>query len=387
MGKKLTKRDIDAFTYTGGWDVRWDISPPGFGVRIYPSGKKAFVLSYRHKNRKRLLTVGQTSKITLDKARDNALKHLATLADKVDPLDERKRTRTGNTVEKIFADFLERYAKPKNRSWRETERIFKSDILPVIGKQLIQDVSKQDIIRLVDKISDRGSLTMANRTLAHVRKFFNWCVGRDLIQTSPVFKIPKPAPEVSRDRVLDDNEIKTIWNACEDIGYPFGPLVKTALLTAQRRTEVATMRWQDINEKEKCWVLPAESAKNKRRHEVPLSDAVLSLLHSLPRHNNGIYIFSTDGQYAFSNFGKAKANLDCLIQHQMPEWRLHDLRRTAASGMASLGAAPHVVERILNHVTGVISGVAAVYNRYDYKDEARQALNLWADKVEKLTHK
>lgn len=390
MSKKLTKRDIDSFTYGGGWDVRWDHAIPGFGVRVYPSGKKAYVLSYRQNNRKRLMVLGQTGKVTLDMARDLALQNLGAVASKSDPLQERRKKSAGHSVEKVFDDFLERYAKPKNRSWKEVQRAFNADVIPAIGKKSIHEVTKQDIIKIIDKMADRGSLIMANRTLAHVRKFFNWCVERDLIQNSPAYKLPRPAPEVTRDRVLSEEEIRDIWCACEKEGYPFGSLIQLALLTAQRRTEVATMRWQDIDTSKALWTLQGEFTKNKNKHEVPLSGPVLQILQSVLRFEDCPYVFTTDGKTPFSNFGKAKARLDNMVNDArkenrknstIPEWRIHDLRRTAASFMASLGAAPHVIERILNHSSGIISGVAAVYNRYQYADEMRDALEKWGEKA------
>ena len=138
MNKKLTKRDIDSFSYSGGWDVRWDSAISGFGVRVYPSGKKAYVLSYRNeKKQKRLLTIGQTSKIPLDIARNKAIQHLSSITNNIDPAEERKLTSSGRNVESIFEDYLERYAKTHNKTWRETERIFNKEVLPVIGSNLI----------------------------------------------------------------------------------------------------------------------------------------------------------------------------------------------------------------------------------------------------------
>jgi integrase len=393
MNKKLTKRDIDLFSYAGGWDVRWDSSITGFGVRIYPSGKKSYVLSYRNeKNQKRLLTIGQTNKITLDQARDIAHIELAKVATKIDPIEEKRKTSSSRTVEKVFEEFLEKYAKEHNKTWQETNRIFKRDILPILGKKLIHDVTKQDIIKLLDATVKRGSKTMANRILANVRKFFNWCIERDLIETSPASKITKPAAEHSRDRVLSNEELQELWDVCNMDGYPYGHMVKFLILTAQRKDEAANLQWKDIDVRNKLWILPKEKTKSKRRHEIPLSDTALKILEEANSlcPNNADYVFTTLGDRPFSGFSKAKTRIDKKLAEvrkkngnaeEFPEWRIHDLRRTAASGMASLGISPHIIEKVLNHSSGIISGVAAVYNRYDYLLEIKNALKIWSTHI------
>lgn len=390
MSKKLTRKDIDSFTYQGGWDVRWDSLIPGFGVRIFPSGKKSYVLSYRNEKRqKRLLTIAQTGKITLDQARNAALKNLATLTDKIDPAEEKKKRHTGRTMENISHEYIDKYVKQTNRTWKEIERIFIKDIVPVLGSKLIQDVTKHDIISLIDRVVERGSKTMANRTLANVRRFFNWCIERALIETSPAEKLSKPTAEKSRDRVLSESEIIEIWNACESEGYPYGTLVQILLLTGQRRNEVSKMQWHEVDFDRNIWTLPRERTKSDRRHEIPLSNLAQDLLGAIrmQRMKGVEYVFTTLGSTPFSGFSVAKKRLDGIIsrnrkerniKQDFPEWRLHDLRRTAASGMAELGAAPHIIERVLNHSSGIVSGVAAVYNRYDYRKEVGNALEEWS---------
>lgn len=396
MAQKLTKKMIDAFTYDGGWDVRWDAAIPGFGVRIYPSGKKSYVLSYRHKGQKRLLRIAQVGKLALDEARNKAFKELAKLSDDIDPLEDRRKKAPKRAVKKVFEEYLEKYAKPKNKSWKETKRIFDHDVIPAFGNKAVHDVTRQDVLRLLDKIAARGSGTMANRTLAHVRKFFRWCQERDLIDSSPAAALGKPAPETARDRVLTEEEIRTVWDACRKEGYPYGILVRLCLVTAQRLGEVSAMRWRDIDLEKNLWILPREATKAKRRHDVPLSGLAVRLLCDIPREESEStdddYVFTTTrGKRPFSGFAKAKERLDDnIVRHSEtegkkppPPWRIHDLRRTAASGMAALRVSPHVIERILNHSSGIVSGVAAVYNRYDYAREMREGLELWAANLEK----
>jgi integrase len=300
----------------------------------------------------------------------------------VDPAEERKAAQEAatdpDTVAKVTAEFIQRYAKPKNRSWKETERIFERYVLPEWGKRPIENISRRDVIALLDSIMDQGSPYMANRVLANIRRFFNWCLERDILQATPVAKVKALAKEVSRDRILSDDEVRAVWRAWDAMGWPFGLAFKFLLVTGQRLNEVSTMRWSDANLENRLWTLPREFTKSDRLHEVPLSPLAVEILEAVP--NMGEFVFTTNGKTPISGFSKAKKRCDDLSG--VRQWRLHDLRRTAASGMARLSIAPHVVEKVLNHASGTISGVAAVYNRHGYTDEKRAALNTWARTLE-----
>ena len=392
---RLTKKLIDGLSYEaeeGMKDIRWDADMPGFGVRIYPSGKKSFVLSYRSKGKKHLFTVGQYGKVTLEQARDIAKKRFGEIADDKNPLLTRKASKKKHewTVKRAFNDFLNKYAKERNKHWKESQRIFEKDVLPSYGSYPIDEITKDNIIRILDKVKGRDAGVMANRTLAHIRKFFNWCVERNLIPFSPAYKVAAPAQNPTRNRVLTDTELKEIWQATLELKYPFGPLARFLILTGQRRGEAASMRWQDYDEEKKLWIIPREFTKSDREHQVPLSDMAIEVLKSAKKL--GDYVFTSAGERPFENFSRDKEDLDDLLkasrtkskQPKMPAWRIHDFRRTAASGMARLKVQPHVVEKILNHTSGIISGVAAVYNRHQYADEMREALDKWAEHVQKI---
>lgn len=397
MTEKLTKKLIDSFEFdpTASKDIRWDSEISGLGVRIYESGKRSFILSYRQNGTKRLYTIGQYGNITLEQARELARKRLGEVADGKDPLLARQASRKKNewTVKKAFADFMKRYAKTHNIHWEETERIFEKDILPAIGRKPIDEVSKEDVIKILDKVMARGSKVMANRTLAAIRKFLNWCIERDLIKFSPAYKISSPAKNLTRDRVLSDRELRDIWEASGEVGYPFGHIVRFLMLTAQRRGEVVNMEWDQYNDKTHLWTIPRENTKSDRQHEVPLSALAVSTLEAC--RPLGIFIFTSMGEKPFENVSRGKAELDRLIKKARKErgelnigaWRLHDLRRTAASGIARLGVAPHVIEKVLNHTSGIISGVAAVYNRHQYTKEVGEALELWESHINEILEK
>jgi len=267
-------------------------------------------------------------------------------------------------------------------------------VLPHWGKRHIQDIARRDVIELLDGIVDRGVGTTANRVLAAVRKLFNWAIERDVIAFNPCLGIKAPSPETSRERVLSDEEIVWLWQALDQQSYPFGPLGKLLLLTGQRRDEVAGMTAGEINVDEGVWTIPRARAKNDQEHHVPLSDAVLAVLAAAPRiAGEAGYLFTTNGRTAVSGFSKAKASVDDKMLAAgrkaaldagkdpdaitVPPWTWHDLRRTAASGMARLGQPVHVVEAVLNHRSGTIRGIAKVYNRYSHAEEKRRALESW----------
>lgn len=360
----------------------WDSQTRGLGLRITPSGTKTWVMMYRVDGKQRRLTLGRYPDLSLSDARTEATKHLTTIAKGADPVDVRdaeKRDRIekrSNRLDHVSAEFIERYAKPKNRSWKETERILNREVIPDWGKRSVADIKRRDVITLIDNISDRAPF-MANRTLSAIRRFFNWCVERDLIEINPASGVKPPAVEKSRDRVLTDDEIKAFWTGCDKLGWPFGPAFKLMLTTGQRRDEVACMRWDDLDTENALWTLLREQTKSDRLHEVPLSSLALQILETVPRM--GEHVFTTNGRTSISGFSKAKRELD--EASKLTDWRLHDLRRTVASGMARIGIAPHVIEKVLNHAGGQISGVAAIYNRHGYSDEKQRALDAWANSL------
>ena len=228
---------------------------------------------------------------------------------------------------------------------------------------------------------------MANRTLAALRKFLNWCVGRGIIDKSPAEGIGAPSKERRRDRVLSDDELRNVIRAARQVGHPYGSIVEFLALTGQRREEVAAVTWSEIDLTTRTWTVPATRTKNGKPHLVHLNDAAFKLLEALPKlasrkaedgqssDSNEKLIFTTNGKNAFQGFSKAKRALDNLSG--ISDWTLHDLRRTVVSGMARLGVAPYIADKILNHQSGTISGVAAVYQRHEFLEERKLALNVW----------
>ena len=406
MPGKITKRAVDNVEPDPARDVwLWDAETKGFGLRVRSSGRKVYIVEYRpgaggRSAPKRRQTIGvHGSPWTPDSARDEARRVLALVAQGRDPAAERSAARAGDTFAEFAAAFIEKYAKQRQKSWRETERVLLRDVNPVIGRKRLDEVTRQDVVRLLDEIAERGPV-MANRTLAYTRRFFNWCIERGYTAQNPCAGLKPFGTNGSRDRILSDNELAEVWRATDRIDGIWPPQIKLLILTAQRRSEVAEMRWSEIDLSNRMWTIPAERAKNKRAHEVPLTETAVALLTATPRlsHQDGggsvvdsPFIFTTTGSTPFSGFSRAKEILDREIfaarratdpdAEPMPNWTFHDLRRTATTGMARLGVYPHIADAILNHKDGSIRGVAAVYNRHAYLDERRCALEEWEDKV------
>jgi integrase len=282
-----------------------------------------------------------------------------------------------STLEEVIANFINLYSKPKNRSWKAqaaTLRKFSS-----LNTTKLTDIHRSDVAKILDQIAAGGHPIAANRAMSAIKKLFAWALDRGLISTHPLVGMKAPSKARSRDRILSYDEIRSFWVATKTLGYPFGPLLQLLLLTGQRRGEVSHMRWDHLDLERAVWTIPAELAKNGRTHEVPLVQAALAIIKLLPRFNNSSFVFTTTGQTPVSGFGRVKRQLDIAIG--ISDWTIHDLRRTVASGMARLGIAPHIIEKVLNHVSGEISGVAAIYNRHGYSGEKRIALQSWADAV------
>ena len=356
----------------------WDIALPGFGLRVTEKGKKSWGVMYRYRDRQRRITIGSYPAFSLAEAREEARAVLRAVERGEDPVAEKLSAKRKPPA--LFSDsvdqFIELYAKPKNRGWKETRRLLKNNVEPHFKYLSLEDVNKHHVLDVLDVILERGARTQANRTLSAIKKLYNWSMERGVIDHNPTTGLKPPGKEVARDRILTDDEIKKVWSVWEDLDWPFGPVWKLLLVTGQRRSEVAGMKWSDIDFDKNIWTIPREIAKNDRTHDVPLSPLALDILESVPRFAKRDLIFSTTGRTPVSGFGKSKNKIDEKLG--LLDWRLHDLRRTAASGMARLGVAPHVVEKILNHSSGTISGVAAVYNRHGYENEKNDALNKWA---------
>lgn len=378
MHAKLTEIGIKRFAAPekGRLEV-WDTLLPAFGVRVTASGQKTFGVMYRVGGVQRRQTLGSYPAVTLADARKLARKAFAQVAEGRDPSTEKRERREGGKADSfraVAAEYVDRYAKrhKRERSWREDERLIRRELLPWWGARRIGGVSKADMLNLLDATSDRAPI-MANRLLALVRKLFNWCQERGYIEASPCAGIKAPSKERTRERVLRDDELRKLWPAFEAMEYPFGPLFKMLLITGQRVSEVAGMRRDELGpDIVPLWTLSSERTKADRQHVVPLPSLAMDLLRGSPELG-GEYVFTARGDRPVNGFSAAKRRADALSG--VTGWRLHDLRRTMATGLAKLGTPPHVVSEILNHAPAGIT--RQVYDRYSYEREVAEALERW----------
>jgi integrase len=359
----------------------------GLFLVVQPSGGKSWAYRYRFAGKPVKLTLGSSPQVSLGAARKLAAEARHKVEQGTDPGAEKVAARRAekaaaadheaDTVERLVAQFIEQHAKRKTRSWRATERILQRNVLPAWRGCSVHDITKRNVIDLVEAIAADHPIT-ANRTLAHTRKFFNWLVDRDVLPNSPCRSVKAPGPEKARERTLSDSEIAQFWHAADDT-EPMGAFLRILLLTAQRRGEVAGMRWSEIDQAERTWTLPSSRTKNKQRHIVPLSRQAWAIIESMPRIAGSDFVFARDR----SGFDACKKRLDARMQTVEP-WVMHDLRRSCATGLQRLGVRLEVTEAVLNHTSGSRAGIVGIYQRHDWKDEKALALQAWADHVETL---
>jgi len=354
----------------------WDAGLSGFGIRITPKGVKAFVLLYRHHGKARRWTIGRYPAIGLAKARRMASDALDGLEKGIDPQDAAapQAGTFGEALEAFVSTYCSQHNKPSTAA--ETRRNMRAIFLPHWDKRALGTIGKADVLKVTDALIAKGAPSAARHAHSNARKFFAWCVERGLLHSSPMAGLTPPVRAKNRARTLTLEELAAVWKAADGIGYPFGRIVQLLILTGQRRGEVAALEWREIDEDAKLWVIPAERTKNGRAHSLPLAPMAAEIIAGLPRCNDRL-AFPARGndEAAFSGWSKAKKQLDTLSG--VTDWTLHDLRRTTATRLAAIGTPPHIVERILNHAGGTFAGVAGVYNRFEYADEMRGALEAW----------
>ena len=379
-----------------GRDTYTDAVVPGLRLRITDKNVRSFSLVTRVHGQQIRVTLGHYPAIGVAEAREGARGALQAVAHGDDPRRNPSLLAPTNfapvTFASIASEFLEKHAKRYNKSWRQTEWLLERYVLPRWGRRPVETISRRDAVALLEDIVDQAPY-VANRVLAAVRKLFNWAVERGLIETTPVLGLRAPHREEHRERVLNDREVRALWRAADDIGYTFGPLFQLLQLTAQRRSEVGGMRWRDVDLDSSFWSIPGDETKSGRGHDVPLSPEAVALLRSLPRFQGPFVFSASGGEKTFAGFSKAKKRLETRARQLDAElggdtrepilqgWRLHDVRRTAATGMARIGVPAHLIGRILNHAQ---PGVTAIYDRHSYLPEKRDALDRWARHLMRL---
>jgi integrase len=361
---KITKRSVEALQLNS---LLWDTALNGFGARRQRGPGVYYVLRYRWAGTQRIDSIGRHGHWTPDTARNEATRQLGLVATGVDP-----RRPKGDT----FADLAERYLTHCARSLRpkslvQITRHLRHDAAPLHDRGLVE-IDRRTVAALLGEIEARSSGVTRNRVRSDLSALWSWAIREDLAEINPVTGTGK-AIEVGRDRVLSTAELAQLWR---NLGTgTYADVVRLLILTGQRRQEIGRLRWSEITEA--TIMLSADRTKNHRAHTVPLAPQALAIIDRQPRR--GEFVF---GDAGFSGWSDAKAALDARLR--LPDWHLHDLRRTAATGMAELGVLPHIIEAILNHVSGHRAGVAGIYNRARYEGEMRDALAKWARHVESL---
>ncbi len=401
---RINKTTVDA-AQPGEKDVLlWDDRLPGFGCKVTPKGSRVFVYQYRMGGRGspvRRYTIGKHGVLTADQARRQA----ETLALKVSQGNDPQRVKTETAhiaVDLAFKPYVERFhddylRKEWPSSHQDAHSLLIRYAVPVLGNKPLPEITRKDITSALAGVKDK--VAMPSLMFAILRKMMRWAVNQGDIDRSPMEGMDAPARAPSRDRVLDDAELALVWKASEALGYPFGPLVRMLILTGARREEIAALEWSELSRESRVWALPPSRSKNGVAARQPLSDLAVAELDLLAKRSGKQggwpktgFVFSTTGTTTVSGFSKVKARLDkvidALAQKQgtapPPAWRLHDLRRTLATGLQRLGVRFEVTEAVLNHVSGSKSGVAGIYQRHDWAKEKATALQSWADHVSAL---
>ncbi|MCH2393226.1 tyrosine-type recombinase/integrase [Oceanibaculum sp.] len=368
-------------------------------LRVSASGGRSWCLHGRVNGKSRRYALGRFVEGAKDGepgslrwARQQAAQVAQAMRDGVDPVAERRAARKAaaepeqDIVKAVLVDWLKR-DQAKNRSAAEVERIMRREVVPAWGERRIADIARQDCIELIDSVADRAPV-MARRLHAHLHRLFRWCVGRGVLAVNPMVNLPKPGAEKSRERALSDGELVAVWRGAERIGWPFGPAIKLLILTGARREEIGALRWREAAFDDAEIRLSGERTKNGSAHIIPLSGQALDILQAVPRVDKSEYVFTTTGKSAVSGWSRAKRLLDAAIAEEqgeaLPAWRIHDLRRTVATGLQKTGARLEVTEAVLNHVSGSRAGIVGVYQTHDFGPEKRAALAVWSDHVERL---
>ncbi|WP_417322477.1 tyrosine-type recombinase/integrase [Erythrobacter aureus] len=424
--ERLTEKRLEALTVKSGTraEIADDIVRE-LRVRVGKSGKKSWSILYRvvqpdgKRGDMKRLSLGAYPKVSLAEARTKARAALEQADDGIDPAAvkaEEVEQRQTRTFEAVLDRFVQLYAKPNTKDGRwakaqeelakadaeksgagtedepkprkvgrcPAERLLADHVAPKWQGRLIETITRAEAHEMLDEVIEESGAPIAREVRKHLTRMFNWAADRGLIAANPLAGMQRPElGYVSRERVLTVEELRQIWDAAGDAGYPFGDMIRLLILTGQRRSEIAGLERGWIQKEQRAVEMPAASYKTKRPQVFPLSAPAWALVEALPKWNGGEFIFTTTGgERPFSGFSKAKARLDVRIAKKakkaglepMEPWTLHDIRRSVATHMARLGVAQEHIERVLGHV---VAGVAGTYNRYSYLDEKRAALETW----------
>jgi integrase len=362
----------------------WDAKLRGFGLRVSQGGRKVWVAMYRHQGRQRRYTIGTFPTLTLADAREEARKALARVQTGTDVAEVKQTSRRGDTFGELVARYMAEHAAVKNKPGTLREKKKLAEVLTQWENRKAADITRREVVAVVDAIAARGARIRANRLVAFLSSVFTFGVAKEIVLANPAFRIPKPGLETQRDRVLTDAEIKAVWEALDGESARIAAIFKLALLTAQRRGEICGMQWSELDLDAGWWAIPAERTKNRLPHRVPLGAHAVAMLRALrgPADKTATtpFVFQSarrPGQ-PLLNIQKPLRRLEKAAR---TSFRVHDLRRSAATGMAQMGVPRLTISQILNHREG---GVTQIYDRYSYDREKRIALVKWDERLREI---
>lgn len=402
---RITKTAVDALA-SGASDVLlWDDKLRGFGLKVTPTGSRTYLYQYRIGGRggkTRRYTIGKHGTLTAENARKEAERLAILVSQGTDP-QEAKQDQARKSIDLAFKPYAERFVedclKAKWKAWHvDAEALLRLYAVPILGSKPLHEITRADVRAVLNPV--RKKVATCRNLFTVLRRLFRWAVSEGDLTDSPISGMEPPPAPAARDRVLTDAELALIWNGADALGYPFGPMVRLLVITGQRLEEVAGLEWSEVDQASTMWTIPAKRAKNGELSHVPLASLAVAEFAALAKRKSKAdswpkrgHVFTTTGETSVSGFSKAKKRVDreagklaAKIDEpvEIAPWRFHDLRRTVATGLQRLGVRFEVTEAILNHVGGSRSGIAGIYQRHDWADEKRAALNAWSDHVQRV---
>ena len=383
--------------------VLWDTAVPGLCVRVTDKGAASYSVMKRVKGNaapiRRMLGIAwtvpfpasQPMPYPLSTAREDARAMILDMSRGIDPKSKQAAkeredaTRQANSFASVAEAFIQKHVSGL-KSGPEVETTIRRELIPKLGSRPIADITRRDVVELIEVIADSGRKYAAHKLFNYVSKLFAWAIARHLygLETSPCTGV-KPSElagkKESRQRVLSDGEILALWKATEGLGYPAAPFVRMLLVTGQRLREVAEMQWQEVDFDKALWTIPSDRMKGDTAHEVPLSPMAVEILKSLPIWTGPCVFTTTGGERPISGFSKIKLRIDAALAEAIPAWRFHDLRRTMRTGLGGLPVPSNVAEMTIAHAQ---PGLHQVYDRHSYRDEKRRAFELWAARLDDI---
>jgi integrase len=391
--------------------IYWGEKLPGFGLMVTAGDHRSYVYQYRCHGRSRRMTLDgsflrfeaartkhgapKSSKSPLEAARWEAQKAALAVRDGRDPLDELRRARQAdsNSVRSIANEFFEIAGKGM-RSLDERKAVFERHVFPRFGSRPVDSIKRSEIVRLLEKISVENGPVAAAHVLVALRRLFGWHAARNDDFLNPIIRgMGKDYKAEERSRVLDDNELRVIWQVAQEHRNPYSDLLRFILLTATRLREASDMNHSELNADGTEWTIPGSRYKTAVDHAIPLSSAAQALLAEVPRVGQAGWVFTTAGKTPISGFSKAKREFDKRVLAELrrydpeaeplPNWRTHDLRRTSRSLLSRAGISPDIAERCLGHVIG---GVRGTYDRHRYETEKLHAFEALASMIDRVVN-